>query len=81
MKSEWELVPEERLKRISQDTGITLFAAFNEHTNLEISKQYIRLLKEIRPQSSVVEFQDTDHLIMLDAPDKLSREIKKVISS
>ncbi|UII54183.1 alpha/beta hydrolase [Cytobacillus spongiae] len=78
MKSEWELVPELTLNQISKSVKIILMVALNESTDTDLSMEYASRMKRIHPNTKLVVFEDTDHLIMLDAKKRFTDEILKL---
>lgn len=77
MKSEWELVPELILDGMLESVNIILMIALNENTNKEFLLEHASRLKKKHQNTDIVIFEDTDHLIMLDAPERFIQEIKK----
>ncbi|XXM72666.1 alpha/beta fold hydrolase [Lysinibacillus sphaericus] len=77
MKAEWEFIPADNLDNLPDRTALTIVIALNEHNDKDFSLRYASKMAEKHPNTEIVVLEDTDHLIMLDKPEKLSELLKQ----
>jgi pimeloyl-ACP methyl ester carboxylesterase len=77
MRAEWEFIPADNLDNLPDTTALTIVIALNEHTDKDLSLRHASEIVEKHTNTDIAVLEDTDHLVMLDKPEKLANLLKQ----